>query len=352
MKNSLHYALWEVTQKCNLNCIHCRADASPFKNEDKLIDSDNVLRLIDELKKLNCPTLSLTGGEPLLRDDIVEIVKYSTFKGIKTRIQSNGLLLTESMASQLKDAGLFSFGIGLDGSSPEINDKIRNYPGAFKKAVESIKILKKIGLKVHVEFTVSKINISDINSTLDILEKLKVDTFLARATLFSGRAKQENNAFLLSPTDYKKFMMNLAEEKENRKTKIILNCQDPLYHLADDTMVKKLKSFGDIYGGKIISGCTAGLNMIHIRSNGEIGVCTFLPDITLGNFYEKKLTKIWENRFENPQIKRLASRNFEGTCKNCPDKFICGGCRARALSINGDLFAQDPYCWKYKSLSI
>jgi len=185
-----------------------------------------------------------------------------------------------------------------------------------------------------------------------MLEKLEVDTFLARATLFSGRARQDNYEFLLSPVDYKKFMMNLAKERERRKMKIILNCQDPLYHLADNMIVKKLKIFGDIYDGKIISGCTAGLNMIHIRSNGEVGVCTFLPDITLGNFYEKKLTEIWKNRFNNPQIKRLASRNYEGTCKNCMDRFICGGCRARALSINGDLFAQDPYCWKYESISI
>ena len=352
MSNSIHYALWEVTQKCNLNCIHCRADASPLKIEGKLIDGDNVLRLIDELKELNCPILSLTGGEPLLRHDIVGIVKYATSRGIKTRIQSNGLLLTEPLASQLKEAGLFSYGIGLDGSNPKINDKIRNYPGALKGAIKSIKILKKIGVKIHVEFTVTRINIDDVNNTLNMLEKLGVDTFLARATLFSGRARQDNNEFLLSSIDYKKFMMNLAKEKERRKMKIILNCQDPLYHLADNTIVEKLKTFGDIYDGKIISGCTAGLNMIHIRSNGEIGVCTFLSDITLGNFYEKKLTEIWKNRFNNPQIKRLASRNYEGTCKNCRDRFICGGCRARALSIKGDLFAQDPYCWKYKSLSI
>jgi len=348
MGNSLHYALWEVTQKCNLNCIHCRADASPLKNEGMLIEGDEVKYLINELKELNCPTLALTGGEPLLRQDIVDIVKYSATQGIKTRIQSNGLLLTKQLASQLKEAGLFSFGIGLDGSRSEINDKIRNCPGALKKAINSIKILKKLGIKIHVEFTVTAININDLSNTLDMLEKLKVDTFLARATLFSGRARQDNDAFLLSPSDYKKFMINLAEEKERRKTKIILNCQDPLFHLADSTIMKKLKSFGDIYSGKIISGCTAGFNMIHIRSNGEIGVCTFLPNITLGNIYEKKLTKIWEDRFDNPQIKQLASRSYEGNCKSCKDRFICGGCRARALSINGDLFAPDPYCWKYK----
>jgi len=343
-KFGLHYALWEVTQKCNLKCIHCRADASPDKKEGNLIKGKDAFRLIDELSEMECPTLALTGGEPLLREDIIDIVKYATSKKLKVRIQSNGTLLTENMADQLKDAGILSFGIGLDGSNAYINDKIRNRVGSFNKAIGAIKILKKRNIKVHVEFTITKINLNDLSQTLDLLEGLGVDTFLARAAIFTGRASPDNSLFRLSGLEYKNFLKQLNQERQKRK--MILNSQDPLYHLIDQSLKDKLEKYGDIHSGKILSGCTAGLNMVHIRSNGEVGVCTFLQNLTLGNILEKSLIQIWNERFEIPEIKCLANRDYGGKCKTCNDRFICGGCRARALSINNDLFAQDPYCWK------
>ncbi|MEI6627012.1 MAG: radical SAM protein [bacterium] len=346
MGNNLHYALWEVTQRCNLCCIHCRADSSPQTPEHNLIKGADIARLMSELKNLDCPTLALTGGEPLLRPDIVEIVKEATKYGIKTRIQSNSLLLTKDLAKSLKEAGLYSFGVGLDGSRPEINDKIRNLNGAFEKATASIKLLKQLKIRVHVEFTMTRINKDDLSSTLDLLEKLGVDTFLARAAIFTGRANEKNPVFVLTPLEYKKVLEDLSLEKQKRKINILINCQDPLYHLVDKTITDKLKEFGDIYSGKIISGCTAGQNMIHIRYDGGVGVCTFLQNVTLGNFYNDSLVNIWNNRIKVPEVAQLLSKKYSGKCGSCCDKFICGGCRARALSINHDLMAADPYCWK------
>jgi radical SAM protein with 4Fe4S-binding SPASM domain len=293
---------------------------------------------------LGCPTLALTGGEPLLRKDIVDLVKYATSKNIKTRIQSNGQLLTEEMADKLKGAGILSYGIGLDGANEEINDKIRNKKGALKKAIRAIKILKERGIKVHVEFTVTKLNLNELKSTLDMLESLGVDTFLARAAIFTGRAKANNSIFRLSPNEYRKFLEEISRERKTRK--MILNCQDPLYHLVDKELVKEMQKHGNIYSGNIISGCTAGINMIHIHSNGDIGICTFLNTI-LGNIFKKSLVNIWNNRNKIPEINQLINRKYEGKCKTCSDRFICGGCRARALLIKNNLFEHDPYCWKY-----
>jgi radical SAM protein with 4Fe4S-binding SPASM domain len=348
MENTLHYALWEVTQRCNLRCIHCRAAASPETPETNLISGNNIARLMKELKDLGCPTLALTGGEPLLRPDIVNIIKEASKQGIKTRIQSNSLLLTDSLAKELKEAGLYSFGVGLDGSRPEISDQIRNLDGAFLKAVDSIKLLKSLGIKVHVEFTVTRLNMGDLAATLNLLESLKVDTFLARAAIFTGRATSKNPIFLLSPGEYKAFLEELSLERRLRKLKMVINCQDPLYHLADETIMNKLKEFGDVYSGKIISGCTAGQNMMHIRCDGKIGICTFLQSIVLGDFYNNSLIDIWNNRLAIPEVKDLVNRKYSGFCGSCRDRFICGGCRARALLINNNLLGTDPYCWKYQ----
>lgn len=232
MKNDLHYALWELTQRCNLCCIHCRAASSPQILEDNLIKGGDMVRLMKELKELGCPTLALTGGEPLLRPDIIDIVKEATKQGIKVRIQSNALLLTEKLAKLLKGAGLYSFGVGLDGSCSEISDKIRNLDGAFNKAINSIKLLKNLDMKVHVEFTVTRLNKDNLVDTLDLLEGLGVDTFLARAAIFTGRATENNPIFVLEPLEYKKFLKELSKERKRRKIKIVINCQDPLYHLG------------------------------------------------------------------------------------------------------------------------
>lgn len=341
----VHYVLWELTQKCNLSCIHCRADASPNKEEKKIIQGKYIFHLLDEIKKMGAPTLALTGGEVLLRSDLVDIVSYATSQNIPVRIQSNGLLLTEKLAYQLKESGIFSFGIGLDGSSADIHDKIRNKKGSFKKAIEAIKLLKFVGFKVHTEYTITKINRDDILKTLDLLESLNVDTFLVRAAIFAGRATANSETFKISSIEYKEILEQLS--KERRVRKIILNSQDPLYHLADKQVMEKLKKYGDVTSGKVLSGCTVGLNMIHVHADGQVGVCTFLPNLIIGNIFEKPLSQIWEERTKMPEIKCLMNRELNGSCKNCSDRFICGGCRARALTLTGDLLGHDPYCWKY-----
>lgn len=252
------------------------------------------------------------------------------------------------MADDLKKAGLFSYGVGLDGANPEINDKIRNKKGAFEKSVWAIKALKARDIKVHVEFTITRINIGEISKAIDFLETIGVDTFLARAVLFSGRATKGDVDFRLTPQEYKKVLEELKAKSKNRK--IILNCQDPLYHLVDEDLVEKLKEHGDIYSGKVISGCTVGINMVHIHADGNVGVCTFLPNVILGNIFEDSLVDIWNNRKAIPDVKRLIDREYNGNCGVCSDRFICGGgCRARALQKTNNMFDQDPYCWKYSN---
>ncbi len=345
MKSKVDYVLWEVTQKCNLCCIHCRADSSFNKKEEKIIEGEDVERLLDDIVNIGGPTLALTGGEPLLRKDIVDIVESATLRGIPVRIQSNGLLLSQKIARDLKNAKIMSFGIGIDGPNAMIHDKIRNKKGAFKNAIDAIKILKEENIKVHVEYTATKINYKSIDKTIDLLEDLNVDTFLARAAIFAGRANVDNEIFKLSNTEYRDFLKKIA--KERKKRKIIINSQDPLYHLVDKDVRESLKNYGDISSGKVISGCTASINMMHVHSDGEVGVCTFLPQVVIGDFFKKSLSDIWEERVNCEDIKSMMQRKLKGFCGSCPDRFICGGCRARAMVLCSDILQHDPYCWRY-----
>ena len=345
-KHSIDYALWEVTPKCNLSCIHCRASASPWVNENNLIRGDAVYNLIDSLSNLKTKVLVLTGGEPLLRDDLEEIISYARKKSIKCRIQSNGLLLTENRILKLKESGIFSFGIGLDSPNPETHDYIRNKKGAFEQAIKIINLLKQNDVKCHIEFTLTKLNNNQLEEMFNLLNILAIDTFLMRAAIFEGRATTDNESFVLSAIEYRDALKKL-HELSKKYPNIIANSQDPLYHLVDSRIKENLNKVGDIQSGKIISGCTVGVNMVHIRTNGDIGQCTFLPNITLGNCLKTPLEQIWDERFQsNNNLCNIALRNFTGKCGKCTDKYICGGCRARAYKLNNDLLSEDPYCWK------
>lgn len=327
---------------CNLSCLHCRAAASPSSKEKDIVQGNSIKKVIDELVNVRCPVLALTGGEPLLRKDIVDIVDYATKNGLRVRIQSNGLLLTKKLLLQLKKAGIYSIGIGLDGSKAQIHDFIRNKKGAFDKAIKVIKMIKNHKIKVHVEFTVTNLNIDDVKNTLDLLEKLQVDTFLARSVLFSGRAKKTDKIFRLIPKKYIKFLKNLYQERQKRK--VIVYCQDPLFNNVVPNFKEKISKYGNPENGEVLTGCTVGLNMIHIRKNGDVGVCTFLPNITLGNIINESLKDIWGNRSKNKVLKKIMNREFLGKCKNCSNKYICGGCRARAMVLGGSILGPDPYC--------
>ena len=344
-KHSIDYALWEITHKCNLSCIHCRANASPLVDENNLIRGEAIYNLIDSLSNLKTKVLVLTGGEPLLRNDLEEIISYARKKSIKCRIQSNGLLLTEERILKLKESGIFSFGIGLDSPDPEIHDYIRNKKGAFDQVIKTINLLKQFEVKCHVEFTLTKLNSNQLDKMFNLLNELKIDTFLMRAAIFEGRATTDNKNFVLSSIEYRDALKRL-HELSKQYPNIIANSQDPLYHLVDNKIKESLNKVGNIQSGKIISGCTVGINMIHIRTNGDIGQCTFLPNITLGNCLQTPLEQIWKERFQSENLCNIAQRNFLGKCGNCIDKYICGGCRARAYKLNNDLLSEDPYCWK------
>ena len=338
----LDYVLWEITHKCNLECIHCRSASSPSLEERELISGEYIDQLLEELVSLGRPTLVLTGGEPLTRKDFMEIVDKIEKYNIPFRVQTNGLLLTDKIAKKLADASVLNVGIGLDGPE-EIHDVIRNKRGAFKRAIKAIKILNKYEIPVHIEFTIMKLNLHYIRHTLDILDReVKIDTFLARSVIFSGRATPFYDYFLLTPNEYRQALYVLYNESKKRS--FMVQSQDPLYFKINPDLIKIYKKYGDIFSGNILSGCSACLNMLNIRPDGSVGICSFIP-YTIGNIKTQSLAEIWRNRLKYNFCRKLYNRELHGKCSRCPFKYICGGCRARALAITGDLFGEDPYCW-------
>jgi len=287
----LRYVLWEVTAGCNLACLHCRASASPQTRGNE-IEGDEAQKLIDSLAKLQVEVLVLTGGEPLLRKDIVWLTDYATNKSIRVRIATNGLLLTKKLCKELKDAGCFSIGIGIDGPTSKIHDKIRRKRNAFRQALRAIELVKETGIDCHVEYTAMRWNMNQVSATIELAANLGVNTFLARSAIFAGRATPNQEAFILTPPEYCKFLKTVAVERYKKQNKITINSQDPLYHLVDQLLVKKFSQLADITSGRVISGCSVGVSMAHINSVGDVGFCTFLP-IKIGNILYRDFIDIW-----------------------------------------------------------
>jgi len=341
-KREMDYILWEVTHKCNLQCIHCRAAASPITNKQNIIMGEEAIGLLEQIKKLGRPTLVFTGGEPLIRGDFIQLAEAASEYEIPFRVQSNGLLLTENIAKKLHDLGILNFGIGIDGPE-KIHDTIRNKKGAFKKALKAIKILNRYDIPVHIEFTIMRLNMDYLSQTLDLLEKeVNISTFLARSVIFSGRANPKNTQMLLTPLEYREILRKIYYESKRRP--FAVQSQDSLYFKVNPELLKLYKKYGDITSGNIISGCSIGLNMLDIRPNGDVGVCTFIPQV-IGNVKSESLIEIWKNRTKHDFVKKIVNRELNGKCSKCPFRYVCGGCRARALSITNDLFGEDPYCW-------
>ncbi|MFA5930950.1 MAG: radical SAM protein [archaeon] len=336
--NKLRYILLEVTDKCNFRCRHCRVYGwDEIKNP---LETKEIYSLIDQAKKMGVETITFTGGEPLLRSDIIEIIKYCSSKGISSKLQTNGSLVTEKIIKDLKKAGLKIFGTGIDGSTEKIHSDLRQSKNSLQKVKDAIKLAKKNGLEVHTETTITKLNHKDINKIMNLAEKLGVNCFFVRSIVIAGCAE---NDLIITKQEYKKVLESVYKKKY-KKSKTKFTSQDPLFHLIDKKLMKKLETkYGDIYSGKYYGGCVAGLNTINVKSDGDVRICSFLP-LSIGNIRTNKLEKIWGEK--RNYCERIVDRKIEGKCENCKNKYICGGCRSRALILNKNLYGEDPFCWK------
>lgn len=345
MLPQLDYILWEITSKCNLECIHCRASASPYKKTEELA-TDKICDILNEIKQIGVKILTFSGGEPFLRDDLVDIVRYAANLDIKVRVQSNATLLDYKIIKKLKNNGLWSLGVGLDGDSAEIHDRLRNKEGAFERCVNALKLCKKLNLNTHIEYTVTPLNFDRVEDTYNLASSLQVRTMFVRAMVPAGRGKDRTDLFI-SKNEYFGLLKKISKINGcNTKNITNLGSQDPLYHLTQNNLIKNIKNKYKNFNGKIMSGCTAGMNMINILPNGDVGICTCLPGITIGNLDNSKLKDIWDNRLNSNICRRIFERYYDGKCGICKERFLCGGCRARAKALRNNIFGPDPYCIK------
>ncbi len=336
---------YSITTKCNLECKHCYSNSTDKASPDEMT-TEEALRLIDDLSKWGIGLLIIDGGEPLCRGDLIDIIKYASSKSIRTTIGSNGTLIDEAMARKLRDAGVMSVAISVDGADAKTHDSLRGIDGAFEQTFKGIESCRNTGLPFQFNMVIRKETLSQLEAML----RLAVDSGAEAAEFFdlvaAGRAKEECESQLLSKDERKWAMEWLAQSQEDCPIIIrVPGC--PMYPLTLKRKQIQPRHFSADMLRRVPyydRGCAAGMPMgyVMIQSNGDVNPCMLLQ-IKLGNVREQSLSSIWEN---SAVLAELRQRDLlKGECGSCSYRVTCSGCRGRAYEETGDMMAADSGCW-------
>ncbi|MDI6736783.1 MAG: radical SAM protein [bacterium] len=328
--SSLKLVAWELTRRCNLSCVHCRASAvtneSCLDFDQEELTTDEAFLLIDEIAKVSRPILILTGGEPLLRQDIFKIASYGVTKGFRVVMATNGTLIDEEIAKQIKDSGIKRISISLDGADSKTHNEFRQVTGAFEGALNGIKWAKISGLEFQINTTITRQNHTQIDDIIALADKLGAvvcDFFFLVPT---GRAK-EMEGQELKPGEYEEVLTRLDKKSREVPIKIKTTCAPHYSRIRHDSSTTK--------------GCLAGTSFCFISYQADVFPCGYL-DVNCGNIRNQAFQDIWANSQVFNNLRDLSK--YKGKCAKCEYLKVCGGCRARAYAKTQDYLAQEPNC--------
>jgi radical SAM protein with 4Fe4S-binding SPASM domain len=350
---------WNLTYRCNLACEHCYLDAgaAPLVNTEDFADrselgTDECFKVIDEIAAFapECLTI-LTGGEPLLRRDILEIVQRAAERELWVVVGTNGVRITENVAGRLAEAGARGLSLSLDALDPDRHDRFRMVRGAWQNTVEGAQILNRTGLPFIVQTTAGSHNINELDAIADFAhDRLAAKVWNLYFLVPTGRGQFVSD---MSPAQYDDVLASLYRIQKKYKGRMVVNAKCAPHYIKTvlehagaetDAIPTDAESPGlspiRIYSGGA-GGCPAGTHYMGIRPNGDVTPCPYLP-VFAGNLRGSPLADLWTSSKVFTDIRRRTS--LGGRCGDCEMNAHCGGCRARAYGLTGDLMAEDPLC--------
>jgi len=324
----LRMVAWELTRNCNLACIHCRASAANGPHEGELSTAE-CKRIIDDIVGFSAPTVILTGGEPLMRPDLFDIIEYGQEKGLRMVIAVNGTLLDESTAERLKTSGIKRVSLSVDGKDRQSHDSFRGVEGSFDAVTKAAGTLRKTGLSFQFNTTITALNINEIDDIYSLARLFGAHAWHIFLLVPVGRGR-ELKGKELSARDYEDVLHHLRTIETRNELEIKVTCAPHYYRIVAEN------------GGVPSSaGCLAGKSFMFISHRGEAQPCGYL-EINCGSVREHGVKKVWEDSVIYANLRNLSS--YRGKCAGCRYIKICGGCRARAFEATGDYREAEPLC--------
>jgi radical SAM protein with 4Fe4S-binding SPASM domain len=341
---------WNITGRCNLSCSHCYLGAGNRRRNE--LTTEECCSLINDLSVAGVPLLIISGGEPLVREDIWEILDHARRSGVKTALSSNGTLISRDTANRLRATGVEYVGISLDGASAAIHDQIRGIAGSFDRSLEGLRACVSAGIPCGIRMTVTKENMDEVSPLLDLALLLSVPRFCLYWLVPSGRGLKEYRKKQISAEQARQIfqylflraraidpavleILTVDAPQDGIHLLSLLEAQQPLSRSDSLALLRRQGC-----------GCSAGERIANIDPEGNLYPCQFAqaPEFLMGNLRDGPFQEIWEEARRS--FARSIAGQAENACAVCPSYALCrGGCRIRArfFSRNGK-GADDPLC--------
>ena len=338
---------WNLTYRCNLACEHCYLDAGgapqvdteSFSDRSEL-DTAGCFKVIDDIAAFapECVTI-LTGGEPLLRRDILEIVRRAAERGLWVVVGTNGVRITENLAQRLAEAGARGLSLSLDALDADRHDRFRKVRGAWRNTVEGAGILTRTGLPFIVQTTAGSHNLGELEAIAAFAhDRLAAKVWNLYFLVPTGRGQFVSD---ITPAQYDEVLASLHRIQQTYDRRMLVNAKCAPHYIKTilergGAGAEKIRTYS---GGA--GGCPAGTHYMGIRPNGDVTPCPYLP-VFAGSLRSSSLADLWTSSELFTAIRHRTA--LGGRCGACEMNGHCGGCRARAYGMSGDVMAEDPLC--------
>ncbi len=332
---------WEITRRCNLNCVHCRAgsERGPYSGE---LEKDKCLEILRQIRDVGEPVVILTGGEPLMCENVFDLAEYGTQLGLRMVLATNGTLLTTSLTDRIKESGIKRVSISIDGASEKQHDEFRQVQGAFRGAIEGASLLKSAGIEFQINTTVTRHNIDKISNILDMSVRLGAVAHHLFLLVPTGRARDMANQEI-NAAEYENLLHWFYQMRDKVPLHLKATCAPHYYRiLRQEAHARGEEVNFKTYGlDAVTRGCLGGTAFCFISNQGIVQPCGYL-ELNCGDLKKESFETIWRDSFIFNQLRDFSA--YKGKCGRCEYIRVCGGCRARAYEATGDYMAEEPLC--------
>ncbi len=341
--SQLRLVFWESTAACNLECIHCRRleVSQELSRED--LSTEEARTLIKGIRLVGQPIFILSGGEPLMRPDILDLASFARDQELLVALATNGTLIDESLAKRIGESGIRRVSVSLDGSTPQSHDTFRKLSGSFEAALRGLDFLKKVNMSLQINVTVARHNVHELEDIYRLALEMKVDALHFFMLVPVGCGVEIAEDQMLPARQYEQTLQWIYERTQEERLQIKATCAPHYMRVARQQKKKgKLTPQGDNPRmAAMTKGCLAGTGVCFISHRGEVFPCGYFP-VEAGNIRKVPFPQVWQS---SPLFQELRDPSLlKGKCGECEFKKVCGGCRARAYGSCGDYLEEEPFC--------
>ena len=343
--------VWNCTKQCNLFCAHCYATATCKPAPDELT-GEEARAMIDDLARFGSPVLLFSGGEPLMRPDLLELIAHAKAGGMRAVVSTNGTLITRQHAERFAEAGLSYVGVSLDGLQ-EVHDQFRGVEGAFQQALEGIRNCRAAGVKVGLRLTLNRRNVAELTGIFDLIEREEIPRVCFYHLVYTGRGDRLRADALTNEQTREAVGLivdrTAALHRAGRKVEVLTvdNHADGPYVYLRLLREDPGRAAECLQLLEMNAGNSTGVGIGCVSWNGDVLPDQFWRQHVLGNVRERPFSEIWTDG-DHPLLSKLRDRKSILTCRcmSCRWLAVCNGnFRARAEAVSGDLWGDDPACY-------